>query len=153
MFHGSYCRGYSGQLYCGLFREIYCSYIYRMKREVSTAGKALQRLVMWISRRNPFWQQEGAVRFPAPPAHLCLERQRCLKPAVVSVSEKTADSGTFPLAEETHEPASISLPMQWFRLTDRSFLAGEEASASAVNGRGESGEQPDRRYFAISRTI
>lgn len=86
MFHGSYCRGYSGQLYCRLFREIYCSYIYRIKREVSTAGKALQRLVMWISRRNPFWQQWGAVRFPPPPAHLCLDKQCCLKPAVVSVS-------------------------------------------------------------------
>lgn len=86
MFHGSYCKGYSGQLYCWLFREIYCSYIYRMKREVSAAGKALQRLVMWISRRNPFWQQWGAVRFPPPPAHLCLDKQHCLKPAVVSVS-------------------------------------------------------------------
>jgi len=82
MFHSSYCRGYSRQLCCGFFREIYCSYIYRMKREVSTEEKALQRLVMWISRRNPPGS-EGAVRCPPPPAHLRLAWQHRLKLAVV----------------------------------------------------------------------
>lgn len=48
-----------GSFVIWLLGEIYCSYFYSTKREAFAAGKALQRLVTWISRRNPSWQKPG----------------------------------------------------------------------------------------------
>lgn len=121
-----------------------------MKTEVSTAGKALQRSVMWISRRTPSRQQWGLgdshLSCTPLPCQAVLSQASCCLP----LPESTAGSSMLPLAKVTQKLARILLLLQWFCLTAPSFLAGKEASV--VIGGGDSGRQPGQRCFAVEQS-
>lgn len=119
---------------CRLFREIYCRYIDRMKAEVSTAGKALQRSVMWDSRRTPSWQQRGlgGSQLSCTPLSCQAALSQLLSPSPWEHSFlQHASSG-----HSTQKLARIYLLMQWFCLTAPSFSAGKEASVVIGEGFG-----------------